>query len=1009
MSRGQPIDLDLENFYQQIPRELAQARTLDAAVNQSLVILDSALQPIVVQVVWSAQRPRVLGALGDAELCYVDTETRMWLERGELAISGDDGDITVCFAPLLARGELLGWLYIETHHWSPESTALVSALSIQLGPVLAFLDASIKHEERVAQLQTLSDVGRLISGVLDFDTLLDAIYAAVKRVVDVSNFYIAMYDAPTDTLHMSYFVRNGVRRVAQFSWPASEGLGGLLIRQRRPLRTDDYVSECVRQGVKPRPLGDLPVGKAWIGVPLFASDEPIGIMNISSMRPDYTYTDEHVELITAIGAQAAIALENARLYQQSELQGRQLATLNRIGRNLTSSLDPERVPQLIMEQVCSLLEVEEGSLLLVDETDGDLVFAYTNGPVGHQLLGQRLPRGAGLAGYVATKGESIVVNNVQGDNRFYAETDQTTGFITQTLLAVPLRAVSGVQGVIEVMNKRNGSPFTDDDRRMLESVADQAVIALENARKFAQVDLALARRAQELASTNAMLQHNLQSLTALNALGMAINTTLRNPIDIFGMTARGVVEMTGAQGAVVLLPREGSFGAVVQIGSYPAVELLQPVVQRVMRVGRPELVTYNEALGHALLAVPLRAPQRSIGVLCVFYGDTLPAAPDQETVVLFATQAAAAVESLELFTAVRGARDQMASILASTREGIMLVDADQHIVLANPALYSLTELQAGSTQGACISDFLASWEQNVSYASEEWVALHDALEAVTSGRQLFASGYLNAPKVSARSFEWAALTVRGSGTKGEGALMVLRDITASREAERLRQDLTNMIVHDLRSPLASVMAAIDLLTKGVSGELNSNQRGVLGIAYASAVQMLEMISTLLDISRLEDGRMPLTLGSFHITSVVERAISGLSTWAQDRQIVIQTALSQDLPLVYVDQELVVRVVQNLLGNAIKFSHRGSTVLVRAELANTDSSSLCISVSDRGIGIAPKDQEKIFAKFGQAGDHHTGTGLGLTFCKLVVEAHKGQIWVESQLGHGSTFYFTIPLA
>jgi signal transduction histidine kinase len=173
--------------------------------------------------------------------------------------------------------------------------------------------------------------------------------------------------------------------------------------------------------------------------------------------------------------------------------------------------------------------------------------------------------------------------------------------------------------------------------------------------------------------------------------------------------------------------------------------------------------------------------------------------------------------------------------------------------------------------------------------------------------------------------------------------------------------------------------------------------------------MLEMISTLLDISRLEDGRMPLTLGSFHITSVVERAISGLSTWAQDRQIVIQTALSQDLPLVYVDQELVVRVVQNLLGNAIKFSHRGSTVLVRAELANTDSSSLCISVSDRGIGIAPKDQEKIFAKFGQAGDHHTGTGLGLTFCKLVVEAHKGQIWVESQLGHGSTFYFTIPLA
>ena len=140
---------------------------------------------------------------------------------------------------------------------------------------------------------------------------------------------------------------------------------------------------------------------------------------------------------------------------------------------------------------------------------------------------------------------------------------------------------------------------------------------------------------------------------------------------------------------------------------------------------------------------------------------------------------------------------------------------------------------------------------------------------------------------------------------------------------------------------------------------------------------------------------------------------------------IQTDIPSDLALVLADEELIVRVLQNLIGNALNFSGRGSTVLVRAshgarkqpsvrngaQLDSADSrlGFVTIAVSDRGVGIAPKDQEKIFAKFGQVGPRRGGTGLGLTFCKLAVETHGGDIWVESTLGEGSTFFFTLPTA
>lgn len=1014
MARALPIERDLTQFYQQFCVELAQAQTVAAGVACCTALLDTCFAPVASFIVWDAgHNLRVFGPSPhpDAPLHPAPNEMAS-LQRGELAIrSVDDG--LVCFAPLRARGELVGWFALQDPAWTAESASLLTTIAAQSGPVLAMLDAAHSQMERVAHLQTLNEIGRLLNGVLDLDKLLDAIFAATRRLFNAPNFYIALYDATADMLDMAYLVRDGERYHVRDRWNAGTGLAGEVVRSRKPLCTDDYTKECRKRGLNPRTIADRSYPRAWVAVPLIAHDRLLGVMNVNSLREGYTYTADQVDLLATIASQAAVAIENARLYQRSERQARQLETLNRIGRTITSSLDPEQVPSLIMDQVTQLLGAEEGSLLLADDATGDLVFAYTTGPVGNRLLGHRLPRGAGLAGYVAIHGQSVIVNDVQRDERFDNSTDRTTGFVTRSLLAVPLRGVGGVQGVIEVLNSRDGVAFTEEDQRLLEAVADQAVIALENARRFAQVDQALARRAQELALTNDRLQHNLRSLTALNALGMAINTALRTPDEIFSMTARGVVEMTDALGAYLLLAEGAAFRTAVCIGLAGQLpDAAAPLLRQVIAAARPQTFTAPLPLplaqhgAQALFVVPLRATQQTLGVLCVYYADALPDAPDQETAVLFATQAAVAVESLALFTAVRDARDQMASVLASTREGIMLIAPDGSIAITNAALHRICGLAPQTLQHITIEQFLMAWERTSGFTAEEWAAMRRGLDLVMAGRDPYASGELNGIGAQPRFVAWTALRAMSSGASRGGSLLVLRDIAEAKEAERLRQDLTNMIVHDLRSPLSSVMASIDLLVKGVSGVLNDAQRGVLGIAYTSAIQMLDMINTLLDISRLEDGRMPLELARCAVGPMLQRAVEGLNSLARERMMVIQCDMPPDLPDVLADRELIGRVLQNLIGNALKFSGRGSTVLVRVF---ADDDAVTIAISDRGIGIAPEDQEKIFAKFGQVGERRGGTGLGLTFCKLVVEAHHGCIWVESAPGQGSTFSFLLPRA
>ncbi len=230
------------------------------------------------------------------------------------------------------------------------------------------------------------------------------------------------------------------------------------------------------------------------------------------------------------------------------------------------------------------------------------------------------------------------------------------------------------------------------------------------------------------------------------------------------------------------------------------------------------------------------------------------------------------------------------------------------------------------------------------------------------------------------------------------------------ELEKQRDDLTHMIVHDLRTPLTSVIAGMQTLE--LVGDLNDEQNEMLTISLSGGETLLGMINDLLDVEKMESGTMQLEYSDLRPEGLVKGAIAQVASLAESKNLKMVQKIAPDLPPFRGDTGKLTRTLVNLIGNAIKFTPSGGTITIEAHRSE-DETSIVFSVSDTGEGIPEESFERIFEKFGQVETRKAGrmmsTGLGLTFCKLAVEAHGGHIGVESTPGEGATFCYAIPIA
>jgi len=258
--------------------------------------------------------------------------------------------------------------------------------------------------------------------------------------------------------------------------------------------------------------------------------------------------------------------------------------------------------------------------------------------------------------------------------------------------------------------------------------------------------------------------------------------------------------------------------------------------------------------------------------------------------------------------------------------------------------------------------------------------------------------------------EWDAQRLREEMKQEKQLVAQLQEsYNRLQELETLRDDLTHMIIHDLRTPLTSLITGLQTLES--LGDLNSDQQEFLEMAVRGGYTLLGMINDLLDIDKMEDGSLSLSIEDLDARELATAAMDQVAWLAEEKGVNLRASIPENTPRLPCDAEKVRRTLVNLLGNAIKFTPAGGSVEVFAQILEAER-ALCFGVRDTGEGIPREAFGRIFEKFGQVQNRSAGrkmsTGLGLTFCKMVVEAHGGRIWVESEIGKGSTFRFTIPL-
>jgi len=452
-----------------------------------------------------------------------------------------------------------------------------------------------------------------------------------------------------------------------------------------------------------------------------------------------------------------------------------------------------------------------------------------------------------------------------------------------------------------------------------------------------------------------------------------------------------------------------------------------------MRSGEPIVVgsgrhkVKTAYLVKSLMAVPIKIEQRSIGVLCVAFraSDRTFSSNALYLVSAIADYAAIAIENAHLFTGIQNARARLEAILRGTLDAVLVTDEENRILLLNDAAVRVLGLvhpnklgtpppapsklgtpshpnKLGTLSPGATANTSATAELNAVVGQPVGEVIpHKELRSLFSQ----AAGSNVDLRTEVSLDDGRTLNAHLTPVAGVGDVVVMQDITHFKDLERLKNEFVSTVSHDLRSPLTSIRGFVDLIE--MTGPLNDRQKTFAEKIREGVTVITRMITELLDLSRIEKG------GKFEFTvialdEVISESVETLRGHAASKKQRLEVALPSNLSPVMGNRLRLGQAVKNLVGNAIKYTPYQGRIRVWTEERD---GQILFHVRDTGIGISAEDQTKLFQEFYRVKSPQTdeipGTGLGLSITKSIVERHGGRIWVNSELGKGSTFTFLLP--
>jgi two-component system, NtrC family, sensor histidine kinase KinB len=452
-----------------------------------------------------------------------------------------------------------------------------------------------------------------------------------------------------------------------------------------------------------------------------------------------------------------------------------------------------------------------------------------------------------------------------------------------------------------------------------------------------------------------------------------------------------------------LPPGQGIAGYVVQTGQVELVTAAQD--DKRFYTGIDETTDFHT---QTMLVVPIQDGDKTIGVIEALNPHTGAFDEDAQRLLLsVADLAAAAIRNAALYERVRQLEWRYESLFDKSANPIVVLNLDGDVINVNRRTCEMLDQYREQLIGA---DFRAVF-------GVERSVFDEMIQTVQTGQQHRMEMTLDAPATSlddraplARPIERRTLEtymVKIDYDGRDAIQWVGHDISERVALEQMREDLTHMIVHDLRNPLGSIMNSIQLVRTAIEeADDTLPVLKLLGIALRSGRKLYRLIDSLLDLGRLESGETELQKTLVQPAQLLREAVEQVHPMALNKGQQLVKRAAPDLPLVLIDGDMILRVLTNLLDNAIKFTPPGGEIVAAVEMADDD---VRFSVQDTGPGIPTEFQHRAFDRFTRLGNVKgvKGAGLGLAFCKLAVEAHQGRIWLESEAGRGSKFYFTLP--
>jgi PAS domain S-box-containing protein len=900
--------------------------------------------------------------------------------------------------PILSRGKVLGVMSLNRLgdcFFRDDNLHLLGRIAHQAA--IAIENARLYEETqcRAMQLATAAEVSRDAISILDVDQLLTE---TVNLIRERFGFY-----------HAGVFLVDDASEYAVLR-AATGKAGQKMLEQQHKLQVGEVgIVGYVTERGEPRIAHDvgrdsahfnnplLPNTRSEMAFPLIVHGRVIGALDVQSTEKA-AFSNEDVATLQTMADQLAIAIENARLYEKELQRAEELTALNAITETVSRSLDLDAILHDALAKVCEVINVDAGGIYLMDERNDELILTAYRGlsesflqkakrlKVGEDSIGQAVQAVRPLVGSLPAAEEPPT------DIKEAALQEGIRSWVN-----VPLSTRGRVHGVLSI-SSHHERQFTSREVELLTAIGNQVAVAIENAQLYEKATNRL-RETTALHRVSSTLMRTLNLNQLLESILEVLQRSFGYPhcaimlIDektgeLYVEVARGYLRETVGKSRL-RISQEG-------IAGWVAANKTPLNVPEVTQDDR----YVEQAKGiRSETAVPMLVGEKVVGVLDVQSTEANAFGEDDlRTLSSIAAQAAVAIERARLYEATLAERQRTERIVTSIADGVITVDRELRVLSLNPAAEQMTGWQEAEAMGhpcAEVLNLISESGESICKESCKELSGYNLLRvriARKDGRPIYVSA--------------SRAPLLGPADQVMGGVITIRDCSAEMELDRMKSEMVAMVSHELRSPLANMQTALELvLTSDFEKDL---QQEMLNLVRSQGARLVSFTEELLDISQLEAGQIAMRCEPVTLWPLIQRVVHIFEATEQKGRR-FQIIGQSELPFAWADSHKVEMILTNLLQNAANHSPEGSTITIEAK--TVDNTDVVVSVSDTGEGIAHEHLEQIFQPYYRISNSRSGKvpgrGLGLYIVKKLVEMQGGRVWVESEVGKGSHFIFTLP--